>query len=435
MRVSTSMLYGMGISSVQNGQQEMLRTQQQLSSGQRMLAPSDDPVAAAAALDIKQSRALSGQYHANGDVAKAQLVMEEGALANITAALQDVRTLAVYAGNASLTDGDRAVLAIEVQSRYEELLAIANHGNGNGQYLFSGYQGATQPFTQTSPGNVAYGGDGGVRMIQIGASRTIAISDSGDAVLRAIKNGNGTFAAAPDAANAGGGVISPGAVTNPVNWNAATNPRDFSIQFYVDSAVSPAQTTYDIVDNVNNVSLLTGAAPAAGPYLRPYAPGAAIELKTQAPPDTNPVAFDFGASVAISGAPADGDQFSVKASVNRDMFATLYDFVTTLKKGLGTGTASAAEYQNALNTSMSGLDNALENMFRVRAEVGARLKEIDSEQSASEDISLQYDRRLSELMDLDYAKAISDLNWQQTQLDAAQKSFLKATSLSLFNLI
>jgi flagellar hook-associated protein 3 FlgL len=435
MRISTSMMYGLGISGVQQHQQELLRLQQQISSGRRMLAPSDDPVAAATALDLGQSQALNSQYFRNGDGAKSQLAIEEGALADVTLLLQDVKTLAVYAGNASLTNSDRAILATELQSRYEELLAIANRGNGNGQYLFSGYQGATQPFTEAGPGTVAYAGDDGQRMIQIGPARAIPISDSGDDVFRAIKNGNGLFAAAPAVANAGGGIISPGSVVNPAIWNAAANPRDFSITFHVDSSVTPPQTTYDIVDNVNNISLLTGASPAAGPHLRAYTPGAAISLTTQAPPDTNATPFDFGAMVTVDGAPANGDAFTVKASVNRDVFATVHDLITALQNGTSPGAASVAVYQNALNASMSGLDNALDNMLKVRADVGARLKEVDAEQNASEDLSLHYDGRLSALQDVDYAKAISDLTMRQTQLDAAQQSFLKVTSLNLFNLL
>ena len=435
MRISTSMMYGLGIASVQQHQQDLLRLQQQISSGRRVLTPSDDPVAAATAFDLKQSQAINNQYYKNGDSAKSQLALGEGALADATTLLQDVKTLAVYAGNAALTNADRAILAVELQSRYDELLAIANRGNGNGQYLFSGYQGATQPFAETRPGTVAYAGDEGQRLIQIGPSRTIPISDSGDAVFRAIKNGNGVFAAAPDATNAGGGVISPGTVTNPANWNAAANPRDFTIKFHVDSSVAPPRTTYDIVDNVNNVSLLSGVAPGAGPYLRAYTPGAAINLKTQSPPDTNPVAFDFGAMVTIDGAPADGDTFAVTASVNHDVFATVHDLITALQGGLGPGVASAAAYQNALNASMLGVDNALDKVLSVRAEVGARLKEVDAGQGASEDLSLQYDNRLSGLQDLDYAKAISDLSLRQTQLEAAQKSYLTITSLSLFKLL
>lgn len=434
MRISTGMMYEQGVASVQQRQQDMLRLQQQLATGQRVLVPSDDPVASAAALDIQQSRALNSQYHVNGDTAKSQLMMEEGVLANVTAVLQDVKTLAVYAGNAALSNGDRAALAVELKSRYDELLALANHGNGNGQYLFSGYQGATQPFAETSPGTVAYTGDDGQRMIQIGPSRTIPVSDSGNAVFGAIKNGNGVFAAAPGAANSGGGVISPGIVINPANWNAVANPRDFTITFHVDVS-APPRTTYDIVDNVNNVSLLTGVAPAAGPHLRAYTPGSAISLQTQTPPDTTATPFDSGAMVAVEGAPANGDTFSVKASVNQDVFSTLHGLITALRSGINTSAGSAAVYQNALNASMLGVDNALDNVLGVRADLGARLKEVDAGQGASEDLSLQYDSRLAGLRDLDYAKAISDLNLQQVQLDAAQRSFLKVTSLNLFSLL
>ncbi|MEQ1772170.1 MAG: flagellar hook-associated protein FlgL [Burkholderiales bacterium] len=435
MRISTAMIYGMGIESVQQRQQDMLRLQQQLATGQRILVPSDDPVASATALDLKQSQALNSQYQLNGGNAISQLTLEEGALATVTSVLQDVRTLAVYAGNASLGNSDRAALAVELKSRYDELLAVANHGNGNGQYLFSGYQGATQPFAQASPGNVAYAGDDGQRMIQIGPSRTIPINDSGNAVFLAIKNGNGVFAAAPGALNTGGGIISPGTVTNPASWNAPGNPKDFTIKFHVSGSVASPQTTYDIVDNVNNISLLTGAAPGAGPYLRAYTAGSTISLKTQAPPDTNATPFDYGAMVTVEGAPANGDTFSVKASVNRDVFSTMHDLITALQSGVTANAGSAAAYQNSLNASMLGLDNALENVLKVRADIGARLKEVDTEQSAGADLSLHYDGRLSELQELDYAKAISELTMQQTQLDAAQKSFLKVTSLNLFSLL
>jgi len=272
-------------------------------------------------------------------------------------------------------------------------------------------------------------------MIQIGSSRAIPINDSGDNVFRAIKDGNGIFTVAPANTNTGSGISGTGSVVNPANWNAPANPRDFTIQFHVDSSVTPPQTTYDIVDNVNNVSLLTGAAPAAGPYLRAYVPGSAISLKTQSPPDINATPFDFGAMVTVAGAPADGDAFTVKASVNRDVFATIHDLITVLRNGTMPDPASVAGYQNALNASMSGLDNALDHVLKARADVGARLKEVDFEQVASGDLSLQYDTRLSQLQDLDYAKAISDLSMRQTQLEAAQKSFVTVTSLSLFKLL
>jgi flagellar hook-associated protein 3 FlgL len=96
---------------------------------------------------------------------------------------------------------------------------------------------------------------------------------------------------------------------------------------------------------------------------------------------------------------------------------------------------SAAAYQNALNAAMSNIDNAHDRMLTVRAQVGARLKEVDIAQSTSEDLSLAYSQSLSRLQDLDYAKALSELALRQTYFEAAQKSFLTVTSLDLFKLL
>src|SRR5262249_55225185 len=154
----------------------------------------------------------------------------------------------------------------DLEATYQELLSIANTKDSNGHYLFAGYKSATQPFSETAPGVVVYSGDNGQHIVQIGAARTVAAGDSGEAIFRAIKNGNGTFAATATPGNNGSGVIDSGVVIDPTLWHSAGNSQDFTIRFDVTAGV----TTYDIVDNVNNVSLLTGAAPAAGPYLRTF---------------------------------------------------------------------------------------------------------------------------------------------------------------------
>ncbi len=431
MRISTNMLYNSGIAGIQQRQQQQMHLHQQISSGSRLMSPADDPVAAAAALDVRQSQSINAQFHTNGTSARSQLGLEESALADFTALLQDVKTLAVNAGNAALSNAERANLAAEIEGRYTELLGIANRDDGNGNYLFSGYQGATLPFVEISPGNVSYTGDAGQRLLQIGASRNIASNDSGESVFRAIRNGNGTFVAAPVAGNSGSGVINAGVVTDPSKWNVAGNARDFTIRFDVTGGV----TTYDIVDNVNNVSLLTGVAPAAGPYLRTFVPGGAISLATQAPPDTTGTPFDYGAAVSVSGAPAGGDRFTVAASSDQDIFTTLHALVTTLRNGSNAVPASTAAYQAGINAALSNIDNTLDNVLTVRASVGARLKEVDNAQGSSEDLSLQYQQTLSALEDLDYAKAISDLSQQQVILEAAQQSFLRITKLNLFDLM
>ena len=223
MRISTDMIYDLGVASVQRNQQELLRLQQQIGTGRRIVQPADDPVAAAAGLDFRQSRSVTDQFKVNGDAAKSQLYLEETALADITTLLQNVKTLSVYAGNPTLSNADRESIAVELVNNYQHLFSIANNDDGNGQFMFSGFQGATRPFSETTPGNVTYNGDEGQRFVQIDSGLTVATNDSGEAVFRAIRNGNGTFATAAGAGNAGTGIIDTGTLLDPSKWNVAAN--------------------------------------------------------------------------------------------------------------------------------------------------------------------------------------------------------------------
>lgn len=427
MRISTNMLYDLGVSTINQQYADLLKLQQQLATGRRVLTPADDPIASARALEVAQSQSANAQYLLNGRSAQSALELQESVLTQVTSLIQDARVLAVNAGNPGLSDTDRASLATDLRGRYAQLLGLANSTDGNGQYLFSGYKGSTQPFAESAPGSVTYSGDQGQRLVQISASRQVAVSSSGAEVFQLIKNGNGTFVTAADAGNTGTGIVSPGTVVNAALWNAPGNSRDFAIRFDVTGGL----TTYDIVDNASGDSLLTGL-PAAGdgPYPRTYTSGAAIELKSQG----GEPAFDQGVSFSVSGVPADGDSFTLKASsTGQDIFSTLGALIAALNTPVSGNPVGGTRLANDLNTALSNLDLALDNILRVRASVGAALKEVEAHRITGEDLGLQYSATLSELQDLDYAKAISDLALKQANLEAAQKSFLRVQGLSLFN--
>lgn len=82
---------------------------------------------------------------------------------------------------------------------------------------------------------------------------------------------------------------------------------------------------------------------------------------------------------------------------------------------------------------MKNLDQAIDNILRVQTQIGSRMAEIESLASVSEDLSLQYQQTLSQLQDLDYAKAFCILTRKQVDLEAAQKLlFVNISQLSLF---
>lgn len=94
---------------------------------------------------------------------------------------------------------------------------------------------------------------------------------------------------------------------------------------------------------------------------------------------------------------------------------------------------SGIDLANQIGQALTNIDQATDNVLRVRSNIGARLNELDSLSSVNQDVDLRYQETLSGLQDVDFARAISDLQQHQTNLDAAQKSYMKVTQLGLFN--
>ena len=142
-------------------------------------------------------------------------------------------------------------------------------------------------------------------------------------------------------------------------------------------------------------------------------------------------AFDYGANVTITGAPANGDTFSIKQSTNESIFTTISNLISALNSP-STGPAANAALSNQLNAIGQNLNNDLNNVLTVRAANGARINETTTDQTTSAALGVQYQTTISNLQDLNYTQAISKLNQETTILQAAQKSFAQVSGLSLF---
>lgn len=407
MRIATRTIYETGVSQLNTLQAQLQKTQMQLSTGRRVVTPSDDPVASARALEVSQSKEMNTQFVTNRSNANSSLSLVDNTLANTDDLLQEVKSKIVAAGNPAFTIADREALAKELEGRLEDLLGQANATDGTGAYLFSGYKSDVKPFTRSATG-ATYNGDQGQRELQVASSRKLATSETGSAIFESNITGNGTFQTSVDPANVtrgGTGIISPGVVKTP----SAVTGHNYTLNFSV--AGTPAVTTYTVND-------VTSGTPVASNI--PYVAG-------------QPIAFD-GIQMEVTGAPANGDVFNVDPSKNQSVFETMTTLIGALRGPAGSPAAGAA-LTNALNLANQNITNSLDNVLSVRASVGARLSELDHLDSAGEDLNLQYSSQISDLVDLDPVEAISRFTQQQTTLEAAQKSYKALAGLSLFNLI
>jgi flagellar hook-associated protein 3 FlgL len=420
MRISTNMIYSLGTTRISELQSTLTKTQQQLSQQKRILTPADDPVASATMLGIQQSMSINDQFATNRQNAKNLLSQQESVLQSVTSLLQDAKTLVVTAGNGAMEDSQRQYLAAELRGRFEELMGLANSRDGAGNFMFGGYQIASQPYSET-PTGAQYNGDQGFRMLQIGSSRQIALNDPGSTVFDGNKTGNGTFLAAAAPTNTGSGIVGTGAVIN----SAALTGNSYSVDFTTGAG---GATTYTVQNTTTGMYLdptsglfnIPGPLPLPAVANAPYVSGQAIT-------------FD-GMQIDVKGAPANNDKFTVAPSTKQSIFTTFNQLLQTLNAS-GAGASGQAKLTNGLNAANNNIDNALDNLLEIRAGVGTRLKEIEVLDSAGEDINVQYTDALNQLDNFDLAKTISDFTMQQITLEAAQKSFGQVARLSLFNYI
>lgn len=414
MRISTSTIYDLNVNSMSQQQYKLLQLQLHVSTGKRVMTPADDPVAAAQVILVNQADAANTQLSANRNAAKSPLGQSDNTLKDVTTVLQNVQALAVNAGNGGLNNADRQSLATNLQGNLDQLLGLANSTDSTGGYLYSGAQGNIKPFSKTATG-ATYSGDDGQRMVHVGPARQMSTSDSGADIFMRIKNGNGTFATGAAAANTGTASISQGGVASP-GPTAAQLGNSYQLAFSVVAGV----TTYSVTGtDSTGAALPTAAQPGALPTNVAYTSGQNISF--------NGIQFD------VQGVPANGDAFTVAPSTNVSVFQTITDLITTLNTPLPGTAAGATAFNQKLSSAMSNLDQAMTKVLTVRASVGARLNELDTLQTSGDALGTVYKSQISQLQDLDYTKAISDLTQQQTNLQAAQQSFQKVSNLSLFN--
>lgn len=395
MRVSTSGMFTHGVQLMQKLQSALDHTQRQISTGRRILTPSDDPIAASRALEIRESMSRIEQFDRNANIAQNRLSQEESALSSVNNVLQRVRELALQANNASQSNESRQMIAVEMREQLDNLMQLANQKDGNGKFLFSGNLDDTEPVTRMGS-SFTYNGDQGQRYIQIGEGRQIADGDSGAAVFFGIRDGNGTFSTSAANANTGSGVLSGGSLVDPTAWNQ----DQYTVRF-ID------QSNFEVLDSSATV-VSSGA----------FQPG-----------DT--IAFS-GIEFRLDGQPQGGDEFSVAPSRFQDIFASLDQLASAVELSV-TDDASRAAVNNGVNSGLLNIDQAIGQVLDVRTQVGTRLAAIEDQIDSNGAFALNYQETLASLEDLDYAEALSRLSMEVTTLEAAQQSFVRTQSLSLFN--
>ncbi|MDG1580348.1 flagellar hook-associated protein FlgL [Pseudomonas sp. GOM6] len=432
MRISSVQAFNNGVQGLQRNYSNVTRTQEQISTGNRILTPADDPVASVRLLQLEQQQNVLNQYADNLTAATNSLTQEESTLNAVNNILQRVRELAVQSGDGALSQADRQSMALELREREDELFALFNSRNARGEYLFAGHQGKTQPFVRDAAGNYSYVGDEGQRELQIASSLSLPINDNGKKLFENIINAGrlNSLQVAPPAPLPPlppGSTLSASAplVQDEVAFSAAP-PNNFpgaGIGIHFTSA-----TDYIVYDLA-----ATPVFPVAGP---PFVdPNVLASGQLDDDPDSSDQLVFRGVSVQLDGVPLGTETFAVTLDPTQQkqgILSTIKNLRTALESTADTPAGNLA-MRDAVAEVLTNLDHGMTAVDLVRGEIGARLNVIESTQTDNEEVSLVNKAVQADLRELDYAEALSRLSFQSIILEAAQQSFVKISGLNLFN--
>ncbi|MEM9742936.1 MAG: flagellar hook-associated protein FlgL [Pseudomonadota bacterium] len=405
MRISTAQLYDQSVASLGRLSSETVETQQQLATGQRLLSAKDDPAAAGRISRLTSELEQRERYIANADRAEELLEQEETVLDQIVESLLRVRELTLQAGDGALTPADRSFLGTELGVRFDELVSLLNSRNAEGTYLFSGLKEGVEPFAFDANG-LNYRGDFGQRELAIGDGQRVAISDSGAEVFTRLMSPLPQLEISPGVAGMERIAVAQ-TVSDPDRLASAAGQR-LQLSF----AESVDGLTMTLAD-VETGQVIDG-----------------IDAQRYSPELFIP---SIGSSVTLQSDPGAGDALFIEVSPDRDLLSLVADITLALESEDSPINQNFEALEGTIANVLDGLESAVDQIVDTRASIGARLNSLDDSRNLNTDLVLQGQGTLSSLRDVDFAAAVSNLQYQSFLLEAAQQSYIRLSRISLFN--
>ena len=291
-----------------------------------------------------------------------------------------------------------------------------NTKDAQGEYLFSGAKGDTQPFVADGQDGFSYAGDTEVRFIQTGPSALIQSTDAGRDIFQVVP---GDPSLKPLNAPAGL-TVSVNEVGLLGDYLDDKGRTDLTLKLTSSGGYTLVDSA-DLPVNDSNNNPISGTAVA----------GATVDL-------TDPLGISFTMPSPLLDAPNTSVVPPVSAVTlrpevpQRSILTTAQDLIEALKTPI-TDQASREESGAKLARVMDEIGISQDSLRQAVTQLGGRLVTLENQSSVNQDYDIFTQTALLNLEDLDYASAIAKFSFQEVALQAAQQTFARVNNLSLFN--
>ncbi|WP_120510262.1 flagellar hook-associated protein FlgL [Photobacterium salinisoli] len=375
-------------------QVKVAENQEQLASGKQLLTAGDDPVASIYVQNFSQQNTEIDQSLRSITLARNRLSSEETAISDAETLLDDAKRKTMSMVNGSLSDDDRIAHMQDLRGLFDSVIHLVNTQDESGNFVFAGNQYDKQPFFRDGNGNVSYVGDSYQRMSKVSPNVEVPVNDPGDKLFMNIENPYGDYQ--PDYDLQSGSLL--------LLSHARNNNHSDNASYTIDFTQTGSGAVYDLYQD----GLLVDS--------QPFDPKRGIEWGTL--------------SVQLEGEVTDGDQIILNRQDTFSVFDSFKRGIEVSARAPSDASATAELHQVA-----EELSQAFKHINRARSEVGTRLQTLDRQADMHEDFKLVINKARGTLEDLDYGKAVVELNENMLALQASQQAFAKTKNLSLFNYI
>ncbi|WP_318475511.1 flagellar hook-associated protein FlgL [Photobacterium leiognathi] len=173
MRVSDTQFSQLMLTSLSKNNQGLGEVLAQMSTGQRLLKLSDNPIDSINLLNLERENSAINQYQDNINNVKTALSSQEVHLMAASDTLKDMRDTLLLASNGAISDADRESYANKLVSLRDALISSFNVQDEEGNYLFSGTQSDVPAITPQPAGGYIFEGNSDKRVVTVAKGVTM----------------------------------------------------------------------------------------------------------------------------------------------------------------------------------------------------------------------------------------------------------------------
>lgn len=476
IRISSNFNYTQFLNGLRANQASLTHNQAQISSGFRLLRPSDDPSATSRVIGLRNRLSNSMAYSKAATDARSRVDYSSAVLQDTSELVTEIRTLVVQSMNGTLSDDDRKSLAAELSFLRDQLMELGNSAL-SGRYVFGGSATGSPPFKEVTIDGVKhvdYSGNLEKQDVPVGEGVVVQTNIPGLDLFGKNEATGTNFAgltglSGGSTADMGKGIeyiniqhtatLAPGLAGLGIALvNGGANDEVLGDHALVIDPVAGTVT----LGNGSPVNLPDPADPAASDFIVTTANGGELHLDfsgyTGAAGTTN---VHGDGQISIDGknfTPIDFSETNLElhheatgsvvhldlSSVTRsgeelvhfggavNIFDSLQGIVDALNNEAGLTNSEVVE---RLNMGLSELDRNQSNILGGIGVLGSRSLRLENTVGRLEGQELNLSEMISELRDVDFSEAVLELTKSEQRLQLVQMSGSRMIQNSLMNYI